>query len=140
NLTKRPGRPNGKNLRTFCVALALAFAAVAARGQSAFAELSGTVTSSDGAPLHGVAVGARNVETGQRRSASTTDAGTYTITNLRPGRYMVTFERAGFATLESRGVELRLGETTRLTTKLEPAAISEMMTVTAAPHLIDFES
>jgi outer membrane receptor protein involved in Fe transport len=120
--------------------LALALAAVAARGQSGFAELSGTVTSSDGAPLRGVAVGARNVETGQQRSASTADAGTYTLTGLRPGRYAVTFERTGFATLESRGVELRLGETTHLAAKLEPAAISENITVTAAPHLIDLES
>lgn len=118
----------------------MGLAAVAARGQSGFAELSGIVTSSDGAPLRGVTVGARNIATGQHRSASTSDAGAYAIAGLRPGRYVVRFERADFATLENLDVELRLGETTRLTTTLQPAAISEVVTVSAAPHLIDVES
>jgi hypothetical protein len=46
----------------------------------------------------------------------------------------------GFATVESRGVEMRVGQTTRLMTTLRPAAISETITVGARPHLIDIAS
>lgn len=118
----------------------LAFAAAAARGQFALAELSGTVSASDGLTLPGVAVTARDADTGNRHSATTSDAGTYAIAGLKPGTYVVTFDRAGFTTVESRGVEMRVGQTTRLMTTLRPAAISETITVAARTHLIDVAS
>ena len=127
-------------LRICSIALALALAAAAARGQFALAELSGAVTASGGEMLPGVAVTARDVNTGNRRAATTSDTGTYAIAGLRPGTYVVTFEHAGFTTVENRGVEMRVGQTTRLMATLRPAAISETITVRARAHLIDIAS
>jgi outer membrane receptor protein involved in Fe transport len=127
-------------LRTVWILVALSLAAVPAPGQFAFAELSGTVVAPDGTRLSRVAVTARDPATGLRRSATTTDAGTYVIAGLKPGTYLVTFKLSGFTTVESQGVELRLGQTTQLLIRLQPLALSETINVIANPQLIDVET
>lgn len=59
---------------------------------------------------------------------------------LRPGTYSVTFELTGLTTVESKGVELRLGQTRRLNATMEMASVAETITVTARPHLVDVDS
>ena len=111
-----------QQLRICSIALTLALAAGAARGQFALAELSGAVTASGGEMLPGVAVTARDVNTGNRRAATTSDTGTYAIAGLRPGTYVVTFEHAGFTTVENRGVEMRLGRSVSARTTIAAAS------------------
>src|SRR5437867_3873616 len=127
-------------LRHIFIVLALSLATAPALAQFAFAELSGIVVSADGRPLETVTVTARDRATGLRRSAVTTGRGTYGIVGLNPGRYIVTFELPGFNIVNVHGVELRLGQTTRLNATLDVASVAETMTVTAQPHLVDVES
>jgi hypothetical protein len=120
--------------------LALSLVAVPGWTQFAQAELLGIVTTSDGATLPGATVTARDTATGQTRSVTTTRGGSYAMVGLRPGTYSVTFELAGLATVESKDVELRLGQKTRLNATMEMAKVAERVTVTARPHLIDVDS
>src|SRR6266852_7119975 len=74
---------------------------------SAQSAIAGTVTDSSGAVLPGVMVEASSpalIE--QVRSAVTDGQGRYTIVQLRPGTYKLTFSLVGFTTVVREGVEL----------------------------------
>src|SRR5581483_393515 len=75
-----------------------------AHAQSAIA---GTVKDAQGAVLPGVTVEATSpVLIEKSRTAVTNAQGQYTIVDLRPGTYKVTFGLTGFNTLVRDGVEL----------------------------------
>jgi outer membrane receptor for ferrienterochelin and colicin len=136
-----PGKePNGTDLRTLLLVIALTVAADPASGQFAQAELLGVVTTRDGAGLQGVIVTAVDEGTGLRRSVTTMHGGTYALAGLKPGRYSVTFELQGLRTLQSRHVELRLGQKRRLNPVLEMTSSAETITVTAKSQLLDVDS
>src|SRR5690349_14614828 len=71
------------------------------------ATIAGTVTDSSGAVLPGVTVEAASPALIEgTRSVTTNEAGRYSIVNLRPGTYTVTFTLAGFSTVKREGIEL----------------------------------
>ena len=127
-------------MRKSLALMAVFLTAASASGQFGFAELSGIVTARDGAPLHGAVVIVRSAETGLTRSATTTQQGTYTLTALKPGRYVLTFQLDGFSTATFHGVEARLGKTTDVSTTMEVASITDSINVTAKPHVVDLRS
>ena len=90
-------------------ALLGAVALVLALPLAAFAQatLSGLVRDASGAVLPGVTVEASSpVLIEKVRSAVTDGTGRYTIPDLRPGTYRVTFTLPGFRTIVREGVEL----------------------------------
>src|SRR4051812_2435887 len=89
----------------FClVLLGVLLAPAAGYAQSA---ISGLVRDTTGAVLPGVTVEvASPVLIEKLRSAVTDDQGRYTIVDLRPGTYTVTFTLTGFNTLKREGMEL----------------------------------
>ena len=80
---------------------------------SAWAQaISGSVTDNTGGILPGVTVTAASpalIE--QQRVAITDSSGLYTIVDLRPGAYTVTFSLPGFSTVIREGIELSTGFT-----------------------------
>lgn len=64
--------------------------------QSDNASISGTITDSSGAVLPHATVTISNEANGQIRTATSNDAGAYTVTNLPPGNYTVNVEEQGF--------------------------------------------
>src|SRR6266496_5415156 len=66
-----------------------------ALGQSATATLSGTVEDANGAVVPGVTITVTNTATGQKRQATTSDEGHFTVPLLPPSTYVVRAERAG---------------------------------------------
>jgi len=127
-------------LRTLLLLLALTLLAAPVFGQVLQSELSGVVTSAGGTVLSEVIVSVRDDATGRTRSIATAPNGSYVIAGLKPATYVVTFELPGLKSVESRGVELRLGQETRLDVTLTMTAITETVTVTAKPHLLDVDS
>ena len=120
--------------RLAVLSLALSFALVP--GAAVFAQgvqtgsLSGTVSSTDGAPLPGVAVTARSPSLLGERTTTTTVNGDYIFKGLPAGTYKVTFELSGFSTVEKTKT-VTVGETLTLPATLSVATVQETVVVTA---------
>ena len=92
--------------------------------------IQGSVLDPSGAALPGVAVEAKNVNTNISRSQTTGGEGRYTLLQLQPGTYSVTFTLSGFATLVQEGVNVSVGQTVTLNPTMKLATASETVTVT----------
>ena len=92
-----------KGAMTFLVGLALLTAVVPAAAQLTESRIVGRATDGSSAVLPGVTVTVSSVQTGAVRTAVTDESGSFTVTNLGPGAYKVTFTLDGFATSEVGG-------------------------------------
>lgn len=128
-----------KRLAAVCIlALLSSLLAVTAMGQSAStATITGTVVDPQGAVVPGAKVTATNPATGVGRTVSTTSTGNYVIPNLTPGTYNVQVEAKGFATGQTKGVTLNIGEQRDLGFKLALTGASESVEVTTEAPLIE---
>ena len=103
--------------------------------QSAF---SGVVKDPSGAVLPGVTVEvASPVLIEKTRTVVTDEQGRYTIVDLRPGTYKMTFALIGFSTFIRDGVELPSNVTVPINAELRVGAIEESVTVTGQSPLVD---
>ncbi len=94
-------------------------------GQELAATLTGTVTDSSGAVVAGATVLVHSQETGADiRSLTTTETGSFNITNLPAGRYTVTVKNSGFETYVANGVILNVAEKHSLDVQLTPVKAS----------------
>jgi outer membrane receptor protein involved in Fe transport len=121
------------------VAVALA-AAPPAAAQFANSDLVGTVTDAQGKALPGVVVTARNEATGIARSTVAAATGNYALLGLSPGTYTVTYQLEGFRSREETGVELRVGQETRIAVALELGAVEEQLTVVGTAPVVELTS
>ena len=123
--------------RFVLVTLLLLAAAPAAYAQSAIA---GDVRDSSGAVLPGVTVEASSpaLIEGTRR-AVTDGAGHYTIADLRPGTYSVSFSLTGFRGVKRDGIVLPTSFTATVNADLAIGAVEEAITVTGASPLVDVQ-
>jgi hypothetical protein len=117
-----------------CLLLVLVSAAPA---QELTGSLRGTVTDNEGNPLPGVTITASSPVLMGVLTSVTTDRGIFRFPSLPPGTYTVKAELPGFKTLERTGVVVRVGMTVAIDISLEPAAIAEEITVTAATPVVD---
>jgi hypothetical protein len=76
--------------------------------------IAGSVTDPSGAVLQNVQITVRNLATNAFRFATSSDVGSYTIPNLAPGNYEVTFETPGFKTLRYSHVVVTVAEVVAL--------------------------
>src|SRR6202011_811551 len=105
----------------------LIFLPVTADAQSAF---SGVIRDASGAVLPGVTVEASSPALIEKvRSVVTDGEGRYTIVDLRPGTYSVTFTLAGFSTYRREGIELGANFTATVNGDLRVGALEETITV-----------
>jgi hypothetical protein len=103
--------------------------------QSGFA---GVVRDTSGAVLPGVTVEASSpVLIEKVRTVVTSDDGTYTIVDLRPGVYTVTFSLTGFSTVRREGIELPASFTATVSVAMQVGAIEETVTVSGETPLVD---
>lgn len=79
----------------------------------------------------GASVTATNKGTGAARTATTNDAGEFTITELSPGRYDVTVEASGFSKSAVRDVEVNVGVTKTLSIDLQTGELTAVVEVSA---------
>lgn len=109
--------------------------------QSATGGIRGVVTDTSDAAVPNAIVTARNVATGVTIKTTTSGEGLYTIPRILPGIYNVTVEASGFKKTEITSIEVSVGKDTVVDTKIEPGAISEVVTVTGgAEALVEKDS
>jgi hypothetical protein len=110
----------------------------AARAQSAIA---GVVRDTSGAVLPGVTVEAASPALIERTRAATTDGqGRYTIVDLRPGVYTVTFSLEGFNSARRDGIELPSNFTANVNVELRVGALEETITVSGQSPVVDIQT
>ncbi len=91
--------------------------------------IAGTVTDASGAVLPGVTVEASSAALiEQTRTVVTNDAGRFSIVNLRPGAYTVTFTLNGFRTVRREGIELTSDFTATVNAELGVGGVEEVIT------------
>jgi Carboxypeptidase regulatory-like domain len=111
---KRTGMPPAKG-SIWAVAFVTALLAILVLGvvpnsfgQGITGSITGTVTDSSGAWLAGATVTIRQVDTNAIRTVTTSDVGSYTVTQLMPGIYTVKVEKAGFAKFQQNNITLAI--------------------------------
>ena len=107
-------------------------------GHAQDATINGAVTDGTGAVLPGVTVTATNGATGNTFLGVTDERGNYRV-QVRVGRYQVTMELPGFATI-TQEFDALVGQTVTMNVQMMPSAIQESVTVTAEAPLIQTTS
>ncbi len=102
----------------------------AAWAQLPTASIRGIVSDVQGGRLPGVTVAATSAATGVPRATVTNDLGSYSILNLAPGLYEVTFRLDGFATTDFPDVRVEVGQERTLDVTMELASVQQTVTVT----------
>ncbi|MBI4263526.1 MAG: TonB-dependent receptor, partial [Acidobacteria bacterium] len=103
--------------------------------------IAGVVTDASGAILPGVTVEASSPALIEKvRTAVTGETGLYSIPNLRPGRYTVTFILPGFTSVRREGIELTGSFTATVNAQLAVGAVAETVTVTGEAAIVDIQS
>ena len=125
--------------RIVLVVIGLLLAPAAAWAQGAGGSgIAGVVHDTSGAVLPGVTVEAASPALIEKvRSAVTDGRGLYSIADLRPGAYEVTFTMPGFSTIKRSGVELTVGFTATVNADLPVGTLEETITVSGAAPIVD---
>jgi uncharacterized protein YqkB len=114
------------------VALLLALAAAApAFAQSDHGTITGTVTDPTGAVVPNAKITATSLDTGEVREVTSGDEGSYTLPELRAGRWRVNAEAQGFKSVTVEDYKVAVQVTHSLDFKLEIGAVADVVTVTA---------
>jgi hypothetical protein len=121
----------------FGIALILA---VPAAAQEITATITGIVKDQSGAIVPGATVTVRNVGTNVSNMMMTDQSGVYVFPLLPPGDYEVTVELTGFRKFVRSGLELHVNDRLRVDATLQPGALEEAITVTAASPVVQTES
>ena len=105
------------------------------------ATIAGLVTDASGAVLPGVTVEATSPALIEgTRAVTTNEAGRFSIVNLRPGTYTVSFSLASFSTVKREGVELTSDFTANVPAQLSPGPVAETITVQGQAAVVDVQS
>ena len=111
------------------VFVVLGMLASSALAQQITATLTGTVSDPNGAVVPGAIVTATSNDTGQSRTATANDEGSYTITFLPPGTYNVTIAKTGFADTVRENVRLEIAQTATIDVTLGVSAATVDVTI-----------
>lgn len=123
------------------VATAVLAASIPALAQTQTGTIKGSVTDASGQAVPGVTVtvSSRALMTGQQ-TATTGLSGAYQFIALPPATYDLTFELAGFVTVESKGLRVGVATVSTVDARLEIAAIAESVTVVGGAPTVDVAS
>jgi len=122
--------------RLSLLCLLMAFA-VPAAAQSTTGSIQGMVTDNQEAVVPGATVTIRNVETNATRTAVTDGGGVYRFLNVPVGSYEVTVELSGFSKYVRSGVTVSINQDAVVDVRIQPAAITESIEVTADAPLLN---
>ena len=126
-----------KSVGKVAILLLLALGAVSVYAQGERGTFNGTVTDPTGAVVPGATVKVLHVATGVETTVQTTSAGVYRMPYLPPGVYKLSASSAGFKTAVRENVNLAVAQTLTLDFSLEVGAVSDQVTVSADPPLLE---
>lgn len=101
-----------------------------------FASISGVITDKTARPVEGVAVTAKNTDTGSERRTTTDAEGQYRFLLLPVGRYAVSVEKPGFQSAVRSSVDLAIGEQAAINFSLELGTVRQQVVVNGDAPLV----
>ncbi len=111
-----------------------------AAAQTPSASVVGRITDASHAPIVGATIQVRSVSTNEIRTAQSQAGGEYTVSNLQPGTYDVTFDSPGFKELRESNLTLEVDQQGRLDAQLEVGAVKQSVEVKADVPLLNTET
>src|ERR1700677_1619727 len=135
-------RQTSKNIRTVICWLAglVCFPVLLCgtlKAQNSYGSSVGTITDNSGAVVAGAAVTLTNIDTGDRRTATTNASGDYQFVNLPPGNYKVDVEDTGFKRFSRSNVLVLVQGSTRVDAALQLGNINQTVEVTSQAPLLE---
>ncbi len=103
-------------------------------------QITGRVTTQDGAVVPGATLTIREIETGQQRVVESNQVGYYTVPALLPGPYSISATSPGFQTVLRTGIQLQVEQTLQINITLQPGAVKQTVIVTAQGPLLATET
>jgi hypothetical protein len=108
---------------------------------SAQSTIAGVVHDSSGGVLPGVTVEAASPVLIEKVRSVTTDAdGRYSLVDLRPGDYVLTYALPGFATVKREGIVVAAGVSVPINVDLRVGDLEETITVSGATPVVDVQT
>jgi hypothetical protein len=120
-----------RSVSLFVLALFLLIAAPFSFGQSITGDILGTVTDPSGGSIQGAKVTLTATDTNITFNGTTDENGNYFFAQLKPGRYSVSIEKDSFSTATVSGIELLVGQRSRVDVSLKVGAVMEKVDVNA---------
>jgi len=124
-------------VRTSLAAVLAGLLTVSAWGQAATGTIVGTVTDATGAAVPNANVIATNTGTNESSKVATNARGEYIFAEMTPGMYAITIEAQGFRKTTMSEQRLIVASTLRINVALEVGAVTESITVDAAPPQVN---
>jgi outer membrane receptor protein involved in Fe transport len=103
-------------------------------------DITGVILDSTGAVVPNATVTIKSSATGESRTALTNATGAYRFTLLKPGAYEISAESRGLKSDIVTNAIASVGQITNLNLTLKPTVSTEIVTVTAAPFILQTES
>ena len=120
------------------VALLATFAYVPAFAQTG--QITGKVTTQDGAVVAGATLTIKELETGQQRIVQSNEVGYYTVPALLPGPYSISVTSPGFQTVVRTGMQLQVQQILQINITLQPGAVKQTVIVSAQAPLLETQT
>src|ERR1700733_6092986 len=115
---------------------ALTLACVLSFGQTEFAQLTGNVVDPAGAGVSAANVTVKIMDTGSLRSVTANAGGSFTVSDLIPGKYLVTASAPGFSKIDKQ-VTLTVGAKVSVDLPLEIGSASTVVEVKKSAVHVD---
>jgi hypothetical protein len=125
---------------SFCMLLVLFSVPASVWAQQAAGSITGAVTDPAGSAVSGAAVTVRSVSQGTTWTTRSDNDGIYEFPRISVGDVAIRVEAAGFATQERTAFTLELNQTARVDFRLAVGKVSETVSVSGAPPLLQTES
>jgi hypothetical protein len=109
-------------------------------GQTTFATLTGLISDTAGAVVPGATVKATHVASNYEYTTVTNNVGSYTLSQLREGEYVLRVQLAGFREFVAQNIRLAAQDVRRIDARLEVGAIEESVEVASGATLIETET
>ena len=105
--------------------------------QTATATIVGVVKDTSGALIPGVSITVKHTDTGQTRTAISSDSGSYNVPLLPVGAYEISTMMPGFKQQVRSGINLVIGQQAVIDITLEVGAAAEQITVSEEAPLVN---
>ncbi len=126
-----------KHLFNSFIAICLLFSLSAfGQSESGSSAIEGTVRDGSGSVVSGASIVIKNTETGLERSLTSRNDGSFVVSVLPVGTYLIRVESSGFAAAEVQK-QISIGEAAIVEITLRPQGVSEAITITAEDENID---